>query len=81
MRSCQVLRYLSDDELYEIKWDLNGQVKKVSRFNLKFDREDETEYFKRIEEAKFHREQAELIMKYYYLIQNTKIPRYEMSDD
>ena len=53
----------------------------MSRFNLKFDREDETEYFKRIEEAKFHREQAELIMKYYYLIQNTKIPRYEMSDD
>ncbi len=43
--------------------------------------EDEDAFKRRIEEAKRHREDAELIMKYYYMIENTKIPRFEMNDD
>ena len=81
MRVCSVLRYLRDEELYEIKWLENEIVKKVSRFNLIFLREDEAAFQRRIDEARRHREDAELIMKYYYMIYNTKIPKYEMSDD
>ena len=47
-----------------------------------FLREDEEAFNRRIEEATRHREEAELIMKYYYMIQNTtRIPRFEMSDE
>lgn len=68
MRDCEVLRYLPKEEFYEIKWLVNDGIKKVSRFNLIFEREDEELFHKRIEEAKHHREYAELIMKYYYLV-------------
>jgi hypothetical protein len=40
-KECEVIRYLQDEELYEIKWLYNGTIKKVSRFNLLFLREDE----------------------------------------
>jgi hypothetical protein len=56
MRDCEVLKYLPKEELYEIKWLINDTVKKVSRFNLIFANEDEKEFYKRIEEAKHHRE-------------------------
>ena len=42
--------------------------------------EDEGVFKRRIEEAKLHREQAELIMKYYYMIQHTKTPKYDIGD-
>lgn len=67
-KKCEVLRYLSQEELYEVRWLCNNSVKKVSRFNLLFDREDPKVFEKRIEEAKVYREDAELIMKYYYMI-------------
>lgn len=51
-----------------MRWLCNNSVKKVSRFNLLFDREDPKVFEKRIEEAKVYREDAELIMKYYYMI-------------
>ena len=81
MRECEVLRYLHDEELYEIRWLINDTTKKVSRFNLIFLMEDEQKFHQRVEEAKFHRENAELIMKYYYLVQYTKAPKYEINDE
>jgi hypothetical protein len=48
---------------------------------LIFHLEDENEFRKRVEEAKEHRLYAEKIMRYYYLIENTKIPQYDMSDE
>lgn len=81
MRDCEVLGYDDKEELYDIKWLGNDQTKKVSRFNLIFNRENHEIFRKRIEEAKRHREDAELIMKYYYMIQHTKTAKYEMSDD
>jgi len=35
-KQCEVVRYLPDEELYEIKWLSNESTKKVSRFNLIF---------------------------------------------
>lgn len=67
-QGCEVLRYLPTEELYEIRWLSNNTVKKVSRFNLIFLREDEEAFNRRVEEAKRYREDAELIMKYYYMI-------------
>ena len=55
MKDCEVLQYLEKEELYEILWVENAGLKKVSRFNLLFNREDETEFRKRIEEATQHR--------------------------
>ncbi len=75
------MRYIYQEELFEVKWLSNDTVKKESRFNLIFEREDEDAFNRRIEEAKRHREEAELIMKYYYMIQSTKIPKFELSDD
>jgi len=76
-----VLAYIQAEELYQIRWLCNNTTKKVSRFNLIFHREDHTEFFKRVDEAKGHREDAELIMKYSYLVDTTAIPPADMSDD
>lgn len=80
-RECEVLRYIEDEELYEVRWPNNKTTKKVSRFNLIFAMEDEPAFLKRIEEAKFYREDAELIMKYVYMVANQKTPKFELSDD
>lgn len=81
LKQCEVLRYLQEEELYEVKWLSNDTTKKVSRFNLIFLNEDEEAFKRRIEEARRHRQDAELIMKYYYMIDNTKTPKFEISDD
>lgn len=72
MRQCEVLRYLKKEELFEIRWLCNGSTKRVSRFNLLFQKEDHASYYRRLQEAESLREQAELIMKYFHLIQKTK---------
>lgn len=47
----------------------NPQSKKrVSRFNLIFDKEDKAEYERRIEMAHKYRQEAEILMRYHYLI-------------
>ena len=51
MRQCHVLQYLTDEELYEIRWLCNGQFKKVSRFNLVFLKEDQERFLRRLTEA------------------------------
>ena len=35
-KECEVIRYLPDEELYEVMWLSNASTKKVSRFNLVF---------------------------------------------
>jgi len=81
LRDCEVLSYLEAEEQYEVKWAVNDGTKRVSRFNLIFDKEDEVEFQKRIEEAKSHRDYAEKIMRYNYMIDNTKTPHFELSDE
>jgi hypothetical protein len=64
MRQCEVVKYLDNEELYEIRWLCNGSYKKVVRFNLIFMNEDRDAFLRRHAEAEKLREQAELIMKY-----------------
>jgi hypothetical protein len=67
-KNCIVNKYIPEEELFEIQWQGNHQTKKVSRFNLVFAKEDQSELQKRIDEAKVHRASGELIMKYNYMI-------------
>lgn len=43
--------------------------------------EDKEEFFKRVKEAKDHREYAEKLMRYDYLVETTQINNIEISDE
>ena len=62
-RPCVVIGYDDKLEQYRIQWP-NGTVKNASRFNLKFDREDERVLNSRKSEAAKHRDIAEILLKY-----------------
>jgi hypothetical protein len=51
MRECEVIGYSKEQELFEIRWVGKDSKKKVSRFNLIFKNESESQFHKRIEEA------------------------------
>jgi hypothetical protein len=80
MRKCEVVRYIDSEELYEMRWLCNGQYKKVVRFNLVFVREDQEAFLRRMSEAERMRAQADLMMKYLFLIEKTKVPKFELRD-
>ena len=40
-RECRVLEYIPSEEMFVIEWWINRKQKRVSRFNLRFAREDE----------------------------------------
>ena len=73
MKECYILGYDGKMDRYQIQWVGKDNKKQVSRLNLIFKNENFEDFQKRIEEAKFYREKAELIMKYNYLIENTPI--------
>ena len=76
LRECFVNCYINKLDLYEIKWCHSREIaKKVSRFNLIFKLEDKDEYERRIFLAHKYRSDAEVLMRYHYLIDNTRIPR------
>ena len=49
---CLVTAYDEDSELFTIKWKNSGKIKKVPRFNVRFECEDENLFNKRLEAAK-----------------------------
>jgi len=76
LRECVVDGYIKNQDLYEIRWCHNRQIKKkVSRFNLIFKLEDQEEYERRIFLAHKFRQDAEILMRYHYMIDNTQIPK------
>ena len=81
MRACEVLGYDESTERFLIKWVGKDNQKQVSRLNLIFRNESEEDFKRRIEEAQVHRANAELIMKYNYLIEKTEIRPIELSDN
>ena len=52
MKPCEILEYLPEGGLFRIKWRHNQHQKTVSRFNLAFDREDESLLELRIKKAR-----------------------------
>lgn len=76
LRQCIVETYIKEKDLYEINWTHNTAIKKrVSRFNLIFDREDRDIYERRMAEAHKMREHAEILMKYHFAIESTPLPK------
>ena len=68
--------FIKNKDLYEVTWCHNPEIrKKVSRFNLIFKLEDKDEYERRIFLAHKFRSEAELLMRYHYMIESTKIPK------
>ncbi|EAY07015.1 Dynein heavy chain family protein [Trichomonas vaginalis G3] len=51
-KKCKVLEYFPENKLFTIQWEKSTQKKKVTRFNLRFECEDEAKFNKRIEAAK-----------------------------
>ena len=49
---CTVIEYNSTTRLYTIEWDETHKRKKVSRFNIRFDKEDPDKFNIRVEAAK-----------------------------
>ena len=62
-RSCTVKSFDSEKEQFLIFWS-NGVKKYVSRINLRFFDEDEERFEERIAEARMHREEAEVSIRY-----------------
>lgn len=76
LRRCIVEEFLETKDLYEVRWLHNKNIKKrVSRFNLIFEREDKEEYERRIFMAHQYRKDAETLMKYHYMIDNVALPK------
>jgi len=76
LRECLVFGYIKKQDMYEIRWCHNPEIhKKVSRFNLIFKNEDKEEYERRIFLAHKFRQEAEILMRYNYMIDNTTIPK------
>lgn len=76
LRECIVDGFIKTEDLYEIRWSHNRDIKKkVSRFNLIFKLEDKGEYERRIFLAHQFRSEAEILMRYHYMIDNTQIPK------
>ena len=67
LRECQVVKYLAREEQFEIEWLTNKHRKRVSRFNLRFLREDKTAFLKRYNFASEHRAVGQLLLKYFML--------------
>ena len=80
LRECFVDKYITKTDLFEIRWCHNIEItKKVSRFNLIFKAEDKDEYERRIFLAHKFRSEAEVLMRYNYMIDNTPIARERVS--
>lgn len=76
LRKCIVENYIKKSDLYEIIWVQNTSIRKrVSRFNLIFDREDRDLFEQRLNEAHKMREQAEILMKYHFSIDSVVLPK------
>ena len=73
LRRCEVLEFEPEKELFVIRWLHNEQRKRVSRFNLIFEREDRAALERRIKEAERIRATSELMMRYHYMVDNTKV--------
>ena len=77
LRECFVEGFIKNEDLYNISWCHNREIKKkVSRFNLIFKLEDNENYERRIFMAHKFRSEAEVLMRYHYMIENTKIPKF-----
>lgn len=81
MRQCEVISYMDQEELYYVRWLCNGAYKKVVRFNLVFVREDQEAFLRRMAEAERMRGEAELMMKYYFMIDKTKTAKFDLKDN
>ena len=59
---CRVLDYNKETGLFTIEWQSSKKRKKVARFNLRFERENEEKFFERVEVAKrnCHRYEAQV---------------------
>ncbi|KRX05481.1 hypothetical protein PPERSA_04518 [Pseudocohnilembus persalinus] len=68
-RRCRVLNYNESQERYMVQWQ-NGKTKFVSRINLRFEREHEDEFQKKLKAAEYYREMSEMFMKYNFMIES-----------
>jgi hypothetical protein len=50
-RECQVIDYIPAEEMFVIQWRINKKHKKVTRFNLRFALEDESQFNSRLQAA------------------------------
>eukprot|EP00792_Barthelona_sp_PAP020_P005782 TRINITY_DN2798_c0_g1_i1.p1 TRINITY_DN2798_c0_g1~~TRINITY_DN2798_c0_g1_i1.p1 ORF type:complete len:750 (+),score=228.10 TRINITY_DN2798_c0_g1_i1:30-2252(+) len=64
LEPCFVLDYEKKTEKYVVKFMHNEQVKKVKRYNLLFDAEDQSKWEERWEEAKKRREEKERDLRF-----------------
>ncbi|OHT09102.1 Dynein heavy chain family protein [Tritrichomonas foetus] len=60
---CTVTDYDEETELFTIKWKANGKVKKVARFNIRFECESEHLFNQRLEMAKESCHRYELLFR------------------
>ncbi|CAG9321581.1 unnamed protein product [Blepharisma stoltei] len=70
-RDCIAQEYDVENDRFIIIWP-SGKIKRVSRINLRFPYDNEEDYEKRIDEAWRHRENAEKVLRFNYMVQITK---------
>jgi hypothetical protein len=73
MRRCEVLDYRHDQGNFRIRWLHNRACKRASRFNLVFERENVESLRWRQRVASEQRALGDLLMKYHYMLDNTRV--------
>jgi hypothetical protein len=76
LRECIVENYINNDDAFLITWVHNRKLqKRVNRFNLIFAMEDKAMFQHRIESANENRLQAEVLIKYHYMLDKVRLTK------
>jgi len=64
-----VLKFVGNEEKFEIRWKANGRTKLVNRVNLKFTQEESSAFEEKISQSQFNRDQSEVYLRYNVMIE------------
>lgn len=80
-KSCEIIGFDKTEEKFEIKWDHNQKAKKVTRVNLRFEEETQSDYEDKLARAEKFRELSEIFFRYNYVIDQMKSPTNFMKEE
>lgn len=80
-KRCELINFLSDNDLFEIKWPRSVKTKKVTRSNFYFEKENEKQYRVMVENARYWRRVCCIFLKYHDIINHIDTPTNKLQDN
>ena len=80
-KRCEVIGYDRNEEKFDIQWLHTQKYKKVTRVNLRFERENKEEYENKLARAERFRELSEIFFRYNYVIDQITTSASQMNED